>query len=114
VLFAKSHVWLALFLRHSPEGAGDAELVGNVGGLEEGGSPGPLGNHVAGAQTGRNGASGACKVLTLRRGETTARSEILRGEGSERKDMNDNTAVAAVHMLHGKGRKGYLTVWRSF
>ena len=44
---------------NSPEGSGDTVLPGNVGGLEEGGGPGPLRDDDGGGKTGLDHTSGS-------------------------------------------------------
>ena len=46
-----------------PEGAADAILVGDVGGLEQRGSPRPLGHNVAGGEAGLDGAPRGGELL---------------------------------------------------
>ena len=45
-----------------PEGSGDTVLPGNVGGLEEGGGPGPLRDDDGGGKTGLDHTSSSCKL----------------------------------------------------
>ena len=52
-------------LLNSPEGSGDTELVCDVGGLQQGGGPGPLGHNVARAKSGGDGTTSAGEVLAL-------------------------------------------------
>ena len=42
----------AFAISNSPEGSGDTVLPGNVGGLEEGGGPGPLRDDDGGGEAG--------------------------------------------------------------
>jgi len=64
--------------RRIPEGPRYTELVGNVGGLEEGGCPGPLRHDVRGSQASRDRAAGRRESLRVVAGLLVVRDVLVR------------------------------------
>ena len=86
-----------------PQRAGDAELVRNVGALQQGGGPGPLRDDDGGGEAGADGAAGGVEVLGVHGAAEEVLVEVDERDGGQAEGDAEGQDDGVAHGRRQRG-----------